>query len=206
MIIKNLFRILKSYKFTIITIIIFEIIYILRGYKGNKISSVGNANMADNIPCPYYFLYKIKKKIKNHKFYRFIDLGCGSGRVIDFFNNNYPKKKYVGVEYGLKEFEYSKSIFKRKKNIKILNKNFTQIKYNKMKIDCFFLNNPFVNDKKFVKFFNMLINNNNFNKKKIFIFVNFKKKTISNLQKIKIIDNYQITNIKGFSICLLNSK
>ena len=206
MIIKNLFRILKSYKFTIITIIIFEIIYILRGYKGNKISSVGNANMADNIPCPYYFLYKIKKKIKNHKFYRFIDLGCGSGRVIDFFNNNYPKKKYVGVEYGLKEFEYSKSIFKRKKNIKILNNNFTQIKYNKMKIDCFFLNNPFVNDKKFVKFFNMLINNNNFNKKKIFIFVNFKKKTISNLQKIKIIDNYQITNIKGFSICLLNSK
>ena len=72
---KNLFRIISSYKFSLITIVFFELLYLIKGYKGNRFDFMSN-----NIPCPYYFLYKIKKTLKNNNFYRFLDLGCGSGR------------------------------------------------------------------------------------------------------------------------------
>ena len=85
MIIRNILRIFKSYKFYLIQIIFFEIIYTTRGYKGNTFNFSNNNIMADNIPCPYYFLFKIGKIIKQYNFDTFIDLGCGSGRVIDFF-------------------------------------------------------------------------------------------------------------------------
>ena len=62
MIIKNIIRILISYRFSLIKIIFFEIIYIVKGYKGNKLSFSKNNIMTDNIPCPYYFLYRIDKK------------------------------------------------------------------------------------------------------------------------------------------------
>jgi len=203
MIIKNLIRIFKSYKFTIIKIIIFEIIYILRGFKGNTISNASNVEMADNIPCPYFFLYKIKKVMKNLKFDNFIDLGCGSGRVIDYFNKSFPKKSYTGIEFGTKEYSSVKNIFRYNKNITILKKDFTKINYKQQKTNCFFLNNPFVNEEKFIKFFTLLTFKKNITKNTIFIFVNFKKKTINKLKKIKLINNYQVTKIKGFSIAIL---
>ena len=105
MIIKNALRIFKSYKFFLFQIIFFEIIYSLRGYKGNSFNFSDNQIMADNIPCPYYFLYKIKKTLKQYKFDKFIDLGCGSGRVIDYFDKNFSEKKFVGIEYFLKQYE-----------------------------------------------------------------------------------------------------
>ncbi len=85
MLIKNLLRIVKSYKFSLITIIFYEIVYLLKGFKGNKFHFSENNKMSDDIPCPYYFLYKIKKILSKFNFKTFLDLGCGSGRVIDFF-------------------------------------------------------------------------------------------------------------------------
>ena len=52
--------------------------------------------MSDNIPCPYYFLIKIKKMLNEKNFTKFIDLGCGSGRVIDFFHKNFKNKNFFG--------------------------------------------------------------------------------------------------------------
>ena len=86
---KNLFRIISAYKFSLITIIFFELIYLIKGYKGNRFNFSNNDSMADNFPCSYYFLFKIKKTLKNTNFRNFIDLGCGSGRTIDFYNKNF---------------------------------------------------------------------------------------------------------------------
>ena len=63
-IIKNLIRMINSYRFSIITIIFFEILYLFKGYRVNKINFSKNDLMTDNIPCPYYFLFKIKKALK----------------------------------------------------------------------------------------------------------------------------------------------
>ena len=53
--------------------------------------------MADNIPCPY-FLYRIKKTLNKIRFKSVIDLGCGSGRILDFINKNFYKK-ISGIEF-----------------------------------------------------------------------------------------------------------
>ena len=47
MLIKNLLRIVKSYKFYLITIVFYEIIYLLRGFKGNKFHFSKNNQMSD---------------------------------------------------------------------------------------------------------------------------------------------------------------
>ena len=87
MIIKNIIRIIKIYKISLIKIIYYELLYLLRGYKGNKFNLIDNNLIADNIPCPYYYLTRIEKTLKNLSFQTFLDLGCGSGRVLNFFNN-----------------------------------------------------------------------------------------------------------------------
>ena len=147
MIFQNLLRITASYKFNIITIIFFELLFIIKGYRGNKLNFTGTKKMSDNIPCPYYFLFKIKKILKKNEFNRFLDLGCGSGRVINFFNKNFSSKKFIGIEYFSSQYEYCKKIFQNKKNIKIIQADFTKSDFFQYDADCYFLNNPFVSIK-----------------------------------------------------------
>ena len=78
MLFKNIIRIITSYKLSLLQVIFFEIIYILIGFKGNKINFSKNNEMNDNIPYPYFFLIKIKRTLKVSNFTKFIDLGCGS--------------------------------------------------------------------------------------------------------------------------------
>ena len=92
MVLKNLVRIIGDYKFYLFTIVFFELLYFIKGYKGNKFGLRKNDFMADDIPCPYYFLLKIKKTLKKNNFYKLLDFGCGSGRIIDFFNKNFNDK------------------------------------------------------------------------------------------------------------------
>ncbi len=120
MLLKNLIRIISSYKFSIITIIFFELLYLVKGYKGNRFNFSNNDLMADNLPCPYYFLFKIKKTLKKNNFRNFLDLGCGSGRAIDFFNKNFFNKNFIGIEYFTNQFEYCQKVFQEQKNIKII--------------------------------------------------------------------------------------
>ena len=143
MLIKNLFRIISDYKFSLIVIVFFELLYSLKGYKGNRFGFSNNNRMSDNIPCPYYFLFKIKKTLKKNNFLKFLDLGCGSGRVIDFFNKNFPNKNLIGIEYFDLQYEYCKKIFQNQKNIKIIQTDFIKSDLLQFDADCYFFNDPF---------------------------------------------------------------
>ncbi len=203
MIIRNLIRIIKSYKFSIFTVIFFELVYLLKGYRGNRFNFSSNDLMTDNLPCPYYFLFKIKKVLKNKNFHNFLDLGCGSGRVIDFFNKNFPEKNLVGIEYFDNQFKYCKKIFNGKKNIEIVQADFTKFDFFQYNADCYFFNDSFKKDLEFTKCVDQIINLSS-NKKNFFlIFVNYNKKIIDELKNVRCIESFYISNIKGYSICCL---
>ncbi|MBL4898310.1 MAG: class I SAM-dependent methyltransferase, partial [Colwellia sp.] len=55
-----------------------------------------------------------------------MDFGCGSGRIIDFFNKNFNDKNLIGIEYFTDQYEYCKKAFQNKKNIKIIQADFTK--------------------------------------------------------------------------------
>lgn len=200
MVLQNLFRIIYSYKFFTILIFFFEFIYLIKGYKGNKFNFSSNKVMTDNIPCPYYFLYKIKKDLQNCSFDKFVDLGCGSGRVIDFFNKNFPNKNLLGIEYFNLQFSHSKKIFKENNNINIINSDFTKIDLSEYFADCYFLNDPFVKNEDFIFFMQKIIKFSS-GKKTLFIFINCDKKIIYNLPNLKHIKDYYLNNKNGYAIC-----
>ena len=201
---KNLIRIISVYKFSLITIIFFDLIYLIRGYKGNRLNFSNNDSMTDNFPCPYYFLFKIKKTLKNTNFRNFIDLGCGSGRTIDFYNKNFSNKNFVGIEYFTNQYEYCKKIFHNQKNIEIVQADFTKLNFSKYNPDCYFITDPFKKKMEFIEFIVKLIN---FSLKKncFFIFVNCNKKAIEELKNIQCIENFYINKIQGYSIYKMNN-
>ena len=205
MIIKNIIRILISYRFSLIKIIFFEIIYIVKGNKGNKLNFSKNNIMTDNIPCPYYFLYKIEKFLKNRNFNIFMDLGCGSGRVIDFFNKNFKSKNFIGIEYFEKQFSYCKKEFSKYENIKLIKDDFTKFDFLKYKADCFFINDPIIEESTFVNVLKKIINSNDSNSNILFIFVNCNNSVIKTIKHIQCIETYSINDRKGYSIYCTNN-
>tara|TARA_Y100000590_G_C15710561_1_gene1010107 strand:- start:1275 stop:1901 length:627 start_codon:yes stop_codon:yes gene_type:complete len=205
MIIRNLIRIIKSYKFSIFKIIFFELLYLFKGYKGNRFNFSNNDLMTDNLPCPYYFLFKIKKTLNSKNFHNFLDLGCGSGRVINFFNKNFPEKNLVGIEYFDDQFKYCEKIFNGKKNIRIIQADFTKIDFLKYNADCFFFNDSFKKDLEFTKCVEKIVNFSSNKKNFLLIFVNYNKKLIDELKNIHCIEDFYINNKKGYSICCLKN-
>ena len=129
----KVFDLIISYKKTLIIILFYEIFYILIGYKGNNFSIRNSNKSTDTIPCPYYFLSMIYRKIKNEKISSFIDLGCGNGRVLYFFNKKLNIKLF-GVELFKNSYNYCSNIFKNCKNITIVNKNFFDLNFDLLKI------------------------------------------------------------------------
>lgn len=200
--INSIVRIFKEYKIYILIIIFFEIYYFLKNYKGFKISYSKNQSMADNIPCPYYFLFKINKFLKKRKFNSVIDLGCGSGRIINFINNKYQNKKITGIEYFNEQYNYAKEIFKKSKNISIKKLNFIKINFSKKIYDVYFLSAPFKKKKDFLQFMNKLAKINKL-KKRIIIIINYDKKLINKVKKLRFINSFYLSKEKGYSICIL---
>ena len=138
MLLKNFLEIFSNYKSHIIKIIFYEIIYIIMGHKGNQFDFSKNMKMTANIPCPYYFLVKIKQRLKENNFNTFVDFGCGSGRVIYFFNKSFKNKKFIGIDYFEDHCNTCKKIFENNKNIKIIQSDFTKLNFSSFEGDCFF--------------------------------------------------------------------
>ena len=180
MIIKNTLRIIRDYKFSLVKIIFFELLYFIKGYSGFKFNFSNNSTMTDNIPCPYYLLSIIKKHLVKSNFIRLVDLGCGSGRVIDFFNKSFPKKEFIGIEYFSQQFEYCKNSFDKNDNIKIIQADFTKI--------------------------DVVINKRGYYHSYIFfIIINYNKQTREKIKNIEIIETYYISENTGYSICCSNN-
>ena len=206
MLLGNILRIITSYKFYLLKIIFFEIIYIINGYKGNTFNFSNDKTKADDIPCTYYFLHRIKKILRSYNFNTFMDLGCGSGRIIYFFNKNFPEVKFIGIEFFSRQYENCKKIFKNETNILIKQEDFTKYDFIQHNANCYFFNNPFKNDNDVIPIVEKIVINNSLKENVLFIFVNFDKKIFNSLNKIKCIENYYINKNKGFCIYLLQNK
>ena len=68
-----------------------------------------------NIPTPFYFLkiikdYLVENRINN---FNFIDLGCGKGRRLRFFDKEF-KANWIGLDYNKKFIILNKNNFKKK--------------------------------------------------------------------------------------------
>ena len=140
---KKIIDLINSYKFSIIYILFYELIYILLGYKGNSFNVRKNEKSTDTIPCQYYFLSKIYDIIKKEDIKSFIDLGCGNGRVLYFFNKKI-KIDFMGVELFKNSYNSCLKIFQTYPNVKLINKNFFDLNFNNIKYDCYFLNDPLI--------------------------------------------------------------
>ena len=138
---KKIIDLIVSYKFSIVYILFYELIYVILGYKGNSFITRNNNKSTDTIPCSYYFLIKIYNVIKNEQIKSLIDLGCGNGRVLFYFNKKL-KIDYLGVELFKDAYEYSQKIFKHSPNVRILNENFFDLNFKQLQYDCYFLNDP----------------------------------------------------------------
>ena len=206
MIFKNLLRIVESYRFSLVKIIFFELIYLIKGYKGNNFTFSKNNVMTDNIPCPYYFLHKIKKKIKDRDFKIFLDMGCGSGRVIDFFSRNLLNKSFIGIEYFEEQFLHCKKNIKINKNIKLFQADFIKFDFLQYESDCYFFNQPIKDDIIFTDLIKKIINATQNKISALLIFVNCNNDILKSLKNIHLIETYYINDKKGFSIYRVNNK
>ena len=139
--IKSLFNILSSYGYWLPQILFFKIYYLLKGYKRNSIKVLNNYRFTDNIPCPYFFLHKLKKFFLNTDIKSFVDLGCGDGRSIFFFNKQL-KINFNGIEYDPYVYGNCKKLFNKYDNIKINHDDIMSFKFLEYNNDCFFIGNP----------------------------------------------------------------
>jgi len=155
------------------------------------------------IPVDEMINYALKERSNIGKKFSFLDLGCGSGRVIDFFTRSFPKKEFIGIEYFSQQFEYCKNSFDKNDNVKIIQADFTKIDIMKLNSDYFFLAAPFKNNHDLLNFVEKIISLSN--KKIFFIIINYNKKTIEEIKNIEIIETYYIRENAGYSICCSNN-
>jgi len=69
---------------------------------------------------------------------------CGIGNMINYAHKINPEAKIVGIEFLPKIYEIAKSLFPED-NIKILHKNFLEMKVEENEIDTILMNPPFAN-------------------------------------------------------------
>jgi len=160
--------------------------------------------MNDNIPCPYYFLSKIDKFFKNHNFQTFVDLGCGSGRVLNFFNRRFKNKKFIGIDFFVDQINYCKKIFSNYNNIKLIQADIVKIDFLKHEADCYFLNEPIKDDMIFTELIKKIVDTQLLNKKIFLIFVNCNISLIKSLKNIELIESHYLSQNRGYSICSVN--
>jgi len=199
----KLIDLINSYGFSLIKIIIYEFFHITLGYKGNSINFRNSNLSTDNIPCPYFFLVKINNTLKKKNIESFVDLGCGSGRAIDFFN----KKNNIlltGIEFYFNSFILCKIRFKKYKNITIINQNFFLYNFKKKKYDCYFLNDPLKKVKEHNKLIYKIISNQNNKKLFYIVLVNVSENKLKILKKYQMVDSYTIKK-RGFYIYKINN-
>ena len=144
-------------------------------------------------------LHKIKKFFLNNDIKSFIDLGCGGGRSLCFFNKQL-RINYFGIEYNASIYADCKKLFQKHDNIQIFNDDFMSFKFLDFNNDCFFINDPLKKKYDFNKLILKILEKSKKNVKKIyFILINVDKNKRETFNEYKLIDSFQ-TNSKGYYI------
>jgi|TARA_B110000438_G_scaffold301367_1_gene356075 SAM-dependent methyltransferase len=135
--------ILSSYRKKIIQIFFFEIFYTLK-FKDNFYKIHNSKTQTDSLPCTYYFLSKISNFINSKSLSKIIDLGSGTGRIVNFLAYS-TKAKVIGYEIDSEVISYAKS--KKNKNSTFVKKNINLIDFSKADADCYIFNIPLQKEK-----------------------------------------------------------
>ena len=195
--IKIVFNMLMSYGSWLPQLLFFEIYYLLKGYKRNSAKHLNNDRFTDNIPCPYFFLHKLKFFFLNTEIKSFVDLGCGDGRSIFFFNKQL-KINFYGIEYDPFVYANCKKLFDNHENIQIVNGDIMSFKFLEYNNDCFFIGDPLKKKSDFDMLIKKIIENNIKNKI-YFILVNIDENKREVFGKYKLLDSFRRNN-KGYYI------
>ena len=137
---KALYDILKNYQLYSFTILINEIMFqLIYNKEFNRFKYLNSKFQSDSIPCPFFFLKKIKKFTSQNNIDYFCDLGSGYGKILYFFGilNKY---KIDGVELD-KEI-YLDSLNLKNGNIKIYNEDILKFDLTNRRYGLFILNDP----------------------------------------------------------------
>ena len=196
---KVLFHIFKNYHFYSIPILFSETLFYLK-HKNivNKFKYLNDDFLSDSIPCPYYFLKKIKKFIVQRNIKYLCDLGSGYGKVLYFFGdlNNY---QIDGIE--LNEEVYLDSTILSNDNIKIFNENILEFDLKIKKYDLFIMNDPLKKNDDLLK---LILRIKSLYKKCYIILINIddeKIKTISN--NLKLIESFTVSKNRNIFFCTI---
>ncbi len=191
------FNIFFFYKKKRFKILIYEIYFAIKYLKSGNFYKFRNDDvMTDTIPCPYYFIHKISKFINKEKIRNIVDLGSGYGRLTNFLDDK--------TEASIFGYELDKDVFKismknKKKNTTIINDDILNIDYNKLKVDCFILNDPLHHKKKLEYLIKKIKVSKIDSKKKYYLI------TINiNEKKMHIFEDYKLLKITsaGYSKCI----
>ena len=185
---KKIIDLIISYKFYIFILLFYEFLYVIFGYKGNGVNIRNNDKTTDTIPCPYLFLAKMLKDIKDFKINSFTDIGCGNGRVIFFFKKHFDAN-YYGYELFEDAYKQCLKIFADDSKVKINNEDFFKSKQKTIISDCYFINDPIKNEELHADLFGNMVENHIISGKKVYyISVNLSS------QKSKIFKNCIMLN------------
>ena len=194
---KAFFHIFKNYHFYSIPILLSEAIFYLK-YNNtvNKFKYLNDDFLSDSIPCPYYFLKKIKSFAVKKNLNSFCDLGSGYGKVLYFFGslNDY---KIDGVEFD-KELHLNSTVLNHK-NIEVFNANILELDFNNTKYDMFIMNDPL---KKKEDLLQLILKIKKFSKKSYLVFINLDEKKIELINhNLKLIDSFVVSKNKSILFC-----
>ena len=190
-------EILINYHIYSIPILIFEIFfYIKYPNKYNKFKYSSNNILSDSIPCPFYFLKKIEKFLKNKKIQHILDLGSGYGKALFFFGK-VKKFKIDGIELDKKI--YIESLSLKNNNINVYNKNILQFDFFNKKYELFIINDPLKKFSDSKKLINKILR---IKKKKYLVLINLSKEKSNYIKKyLKVSDKLEISLKRNIYFC-----
>jgi SAM-dependent methyltransferase len=201
---KKIYDIISAYGFFLFKLLFYEAVYIFMGYRGNKFNIRNDKKVTDNIPCSYLFLSQIVNYFKKNKINSFVDLGCGNGRAIDFFNKKLNIKCF-GIELYQENFKECENLFKNDANVTILNKNFFTFDFNQNKFDCYFMNDPLQTKEDSNKLIEMImLSRKNDSQPFYFVLSNFNKSKREYFAKFELVKSFEVGN-RGYWIFIPNN-
>lgn len=197
---KAISNILKNYKFYSFHILFYEAIFFMfYERKFNKFEYLSSNFLSDSIPCPYFFLKKINKFIKEKRLKQICDLGSGFGKILYFFGK-LNKIKIDGIEYEKKIYLSSKSL--ENDQIKIFNDDILKFNLKNKRYDLFFLNDPLKNK---IDLLSLILKIKNKYQSVYLVFINLdKEKQILLYENLRIIEKFEISTNKNIFFCKLN--